>query len=212
MSGRDHVTLRVTQEELLRNAAVTASSAEKTPGWNPANNRSNLIANIQAQCEFIKTDPPSLANLSLWEAGDKEQHVQDDPLALARSLTEKRENCGNFSQSIDHPRVSYLKMVSINRVTSLLSLSWEQTLFCLCSLFTTLFVFLVIRQLLKQRRPRGFPPGPTPLPMIGNILSLATEPHVYMKRQSDIHGQVRMALHAQSLSLCIILNRCQKFF
>uniref|UniRef100_A0A673FU46 Vitamin D 25-hydroxylase n=1 Tax=Sinocyclocheilus rhinocerous TaxID=307959 RepID=A0A673FU46_9TELE len=47
-----------------------------------------------------------------------------------------------------------------------------QTLICLGSLVITLFILLVIRQLVKQRRPRGFPPGPTPLPMIGNILSL----------------------------------------
>jgi len=89
---------------------------------------------------------------------------------------------------------SLSKMVSIKRLTSLLSVSWEQTLVCLGSLFITLFILVVICQLLKQRRPRGFPPGPTPLPLIGNILSLATEPHVYMKRQSDIHGQVRMTL------------------
>lgn len=86
------------------------------------------------------------------------------------------------------------KMVSIKRLTSLLSVSWEQTLICLGSLFITIFILLVICQLVKQRRPRGFPPGPTPLPLIGNILSLATEPHVYMKRQSEIHGQVRMTL------------------
>ncbi|XP_016139763.1 vitamin D 25-hydroxylase-like [Sinocyclocheilus grahami] len=81
-------------------------------------------------------------------------------------------------------------MVSIKRLISLFSVSWEQTLVCLGSLVITLFILLVIRQLVKQRRPRGFPPGPTPLPMIGHILSLATEPHVYMKRQSDIHGQI----------------------
>uniref|UniRef100_A0A671SQG2 Vitamin D 25-hydroxylase n=1 Tax=Sinocyclocheilus anshuiensis TaxID=1608454 RepID=A0A671SQG2_9TELE len=63
-------------------------------------------------------------------------------------------------------------MVSIKRLISLFSVSWEQTLICLGSLVITLFILLVIRQLVKQRRPRGFPPGPTPLPIIGNILSL----------------------------------------
>ncbi|XP_030620554.1 vitamin D 25-hydroxylase [Chanos chanos] len=74
--------------------------------------------------------------------------------------------------------------------TSLLNVSSGQTFLGLCSLLITVLSLLVIRQLMKQRRPRGFPPGPTPLPMIGNILSLATEPHVYMKRQSDIYGQI----------------------
>uniref|UniRef100_A0A671SNA3 Vitamin D 25-hydroxylase n=1 Tax=Sinocyclocheilus anshuiensis TaxID=1608454 RepID=A0A671SNA3_9TELE len=64
-------------------------------------------------------------------------------------------------------------MVSIKRLISLFSVSWEQTLICLGSLVITLFILLVIRQLVKQRRPRGFPPGPTPLPIIGNILHLS---------------------------------------
>lgn len=54
-----------------------------------------------------------------------------------------------------------------------------------------LLLLLVVRQLWKQRRPVGFPPGPVGLPLIGNIHSLASEqPHVYMKRQSQFHGQV----------------------
>lgn len=51
-------------------------------------------------------------------------------------------------------------------------------------------VLLLVRQLVKQRRPPGFPPGPSPIPVIGNILSLATEPHVFLKKQSEVHGQV----------------------
>uniref|UniRef100_A0A3P8XU91 Vitamin D 25-hydroxylase n=1 Tax=Esox lucius TaxID=8010 RepID=A0A3P8XU91_ESOLU len=47
-----------------------------------------------------------------------------------------------------------------------------------------------LQEVLKQRRPQGFPPGPSPIPVIGNILSLATEPHVFMKKQSEIHGQI----------------------
>ncbi|KAE8606026.1 hypothetical protein XENTR_v10010577 [Xenopus tropicalis] len=48
----------------------------------------------------------------------------------------------------------------------------------------------LVRQIVKQRKPRGFPPGPPGLPLIGNILALASDPHVYMKKQSKIHGQI----------------------
>lgn len=53
---------------------------------------------------------------------------------------------------------------------------------------------LGVCQLLKQRRPAGFPPGPTGLPFIGNIFSLATSaelPHVYMRKQSQVYGEVQ---------------------
>eukprot|EP00062_Callorhinchus_milii_P003644 gi/632941764/ref/XP_007886041.1/ PREDICTED: LOW QUALITY PROTEIN: vitamin D 25-hydroxylase [Callorhinchus milii] len=59
----------------------------------------------------------------------------------------------------------------------------------LLSLLLTLGVSLV-RHLLKQRRPPGFPPDPPPLPFIGNVLSLVSEPHVFMKKQSETHGQI----------------------
>ena len=55
-------------------------------------------------------------------------------------------------------------------------------------------LLLLVRQLVKQRRPAGFPPGPSPIPVIGNIYSLATEPHVFLKKQSEVHGQVRVPI------------------
>ncbi|XP_065448198.1 vitamin D 25-hydroxylase isoform X3 [Chrysemys picta bellii] len=68
-----------------------------------------------------------------------------------------------------------------------------------------LLLSLMVRQLLKQRRPPGFPPGPRGLPLIGNIYSLAAEqPHVYMKRQSQVHGQI-FSLDLGGIS-AIVLN------
>lgn len=61
------------------------------------------------------------------------------------------------------------------------------------ALFLLLFA-LGVRQLLKQRRPSGFPPGPSRLPFVGNIYPLATSaelPHVYMRKQSQVYGEVQ---------------------
>ncbi|XP_073515165.1 vitamin D 25-hydroxylase isoform X2 [Phyllobates terribilis] len=52
-----------------------------------------------------------------------------------------------------------------------------------------LLIFLV-RQVRRQRRPPGFPPGPPGLPLIGNILALARDPHVYMRERSAEHGEI----------------------
>ncbi|XP_062328146.1 vitamin D 25-hydroxylase [Osmerus eperlanus] len=81
-------------------------------------------------------------------------------------------------------------MVSI-RFPTLAPVSYEHAVFSFsCSLFIAILFILLIRQLLRQRRPKGFPPGPSPIPIIGNILSLATEPHVFLRKQSAVHGPI----------------------
>ncbi|XP_029354340.1 vitamin D 25-hydroxylase [Echeneis naucrates] len=76
------------------------------------------------------------------------------------------------------------------RPQSLAPLSCAQPLLAAGCLAVALLALLLVRQLAKQRRPPGFPPGPSPIPVIGNILSLATEPHVFLKKQSEVHGQI----------------------
>ncbi|XP_062052435.1 vitamin D 25-hydroxylase isoform X3 [Lepus europaeus] len=67
---------------------------------------------------------------------------------------------------------------------------------CAAALGGALFLLLFAlwgRQLLKRRRPVGFPPGPPGLPFIGNIYSLAASadlPHVYMRKQSQVYGEI----------------------
>ncbi|XP_018429766.1 PREDICTED: vitamin D 25-hydroxylase [Nanorana parkeri] len=69
--------------------------------------------------------------------------------------------------------------------------SWGDVLLPLLYCAALLVTVSTIRHLLRQRRPRGFPPGPLRLPLIGNILSLnSTEPHVYMTRLSHSHGEI----------------------
>ncbi|KAL7405400.1 hypothetical protein ABVT39_000079 [Epinephelus coioides] len=80
-------------------------------------------------------------------------------------------------------------MVSI-KSPSLVPVSCAQALLGVGCLAFALLAFLLVRQLVKQRRPPGFPPGPSPIPVIGNIMSLATEPHVFLKKQSEVHGQI----------------------
>lgn len=90
-------------------------------------------------------------------------------------------------------------MVSI-KSPSLVPVSREQALLGVGCLTVAFLVFLLVCQLVKQRRPPGFPPGPSTIPVIGNILSLATEPHVFLKKQSEVHGQVTTGTQIRHIS------------
>lgn len=115
--------------------------------------------------------------------------MQDDTYAL-QFLGGETEVGSDIFFSSQYSRAHFAKMVSL-KSPSLVPVTRAEALLALGCLAVVLLAFLLVRQLVKQRRPPGFPPGPSPIPIIGNIFSLATEPHVFLKRQSEVHGQVR---------------------
>nr|XP_056705327.1 cytochrome P450 2J2-like [Euleptes europaea] len=58
-----------------------------------------------------------------------------------------------------------------------------------CLLFLALL--LIIADCRKRRRPKGFPPGPLPLPFVGNMFQMdPKKPHVAMQKLAEKYGKI----------------------
>ncbi|KAA0708662.1 Cytochrome P450 2J2 [Triplophysa tibetana] len=72
------------------------------------------------------------------------------------------------------------------------------------TVFLFFFLFILIADQLRNRKPRNYPPGPTPLPFIGNIFHLdATQPHIHLTKLSDHYGNI-FSMRFGSLNTVIV--------
>ncbi|XP_054835406.1 cytochrome P450 2J2 [Eublepharis macularius] len=54
-----------------------------------------------------------------------------------------------------------------------------------------LFIFLIIADYRKRRRPKDFPPGPLPVPFLGNMLNVLFEkPHIAIQKLAEKYGRI----------------------
>ncbi|KAK2884277.1 hypothetical protein Q8A67_017914 [Cirrhinus molitorella] len=65
-------------------------------------------------------------------------------------------------------------------------------------------IFLLISDQLRNRKPRNYPPGPIPLPFIGNVFNLdAKQPHIQLTTLSDHYGNI-FSLRLGSLNTVVV--------
>uniref|UniRef100_A0A9J7XJX4 Uncharacterized protein n=1 Tax=Cyprinus carpio carpio TaxID=630221 RepID=A0A9J7XJX4_CYPCA len=91
-------------------------------------------------------------------------------------------------------------MVLGNILSSLASVQWTDV----GTVLLMFFIFLLISYHLRNRKPRNYPPGPTPLPFIGNVFNLdAKQPHIHLTKMSAQYGNI-FSLRLGSLNTVVV--------
>ncbi|KAL8141695.1 LOW QUALITY PROTEIN: hypothetical protein V2J09_014727, partial [Rumex salicifolius] len=81
----------------------------------------------------------------------------------------------------------------------LLKTKMDFLIYPLCILFS----FVLVHHLLSRSRKPNLPPGPTPLPIVGNLFKLGNKPHESLAELAKIHGPV-MSLKLGGLTTIVI--------
>ncbi|WCJ37084.1 Cytochrome P450 76T24 [Euphorbia peplus] len=69
--------------------------------------------------------------------------------------------------------------------------------------FICAFPLILVLFFLTKSNSGKLPPGPTPLPIIGNLLQLSTKPHKSLAKLADIHGPI-MSLKLGQITTIVI--------
>ncbi|KAL0425894.1 UNVERIFIED_CONTAM: Labd-13Z-ene-9,15,16-triol synthase, chloroplastic [Sesamum radiatum] len=77
------------------------------------------------------------------------------------------------------------------------------TLFLLLSFAAWLWLLRVLKPNPGPRKSANLPPGPNPLPIIGNILELGGKPHQSLAKLSNIYGPL-MRLKLGSMTTVVV--------